>query len=80
MNVGSPKTIIAKSLDSKYNNDKKQEILTWRNMVDETYSLYNDNLVDKQDPFGQAENDQTAVPVYEDDRNNEYKKILIQHS
>ena len=49
-------------------------------MVDQACSLYDENLVDKQDPFGQAENDQTAEPVYEDDRNNKHRKILIQHS
>ena len=40
-------------------------------MVDEAYSFCNENLVDNQDSLGKIENDQTAEPVYENDRVNE---------
>ena len=37
------KTIIGKSLDSKFSNDAKQEILTWRNILLRQVKSYIDN-------------------------------------
>ena len=37
------KTIIAKPLDSKFSNEEKQEILTWRNTLLRQVKTYIDN-------------------------------------
>ena len=45
MNFGSPKTIIAKPLEYKFSNDKKQDILTWINALPrEVKSSIDNNL------------------------------------
>ena len=53
------KKIIAKPLDSKHSNDKKEEILTWRNTLLKQVKIYNDdnfnpvkvNAIDIKDNF-----------------------------
>ena len=37
------KTIVAKSLDSKFSNERKQEVLTWRNTLPRQVKSYTDN-------------------------------------
>ena len=40
-------------------------------IVDETYSRYNANMLDNQDPFGQIENNQTGDAVSSNYKKNE---------
>ena len=55
-------------------NDNKIKFEPYSDLVDETCSCYNANILDNQDPFGQVENDETGEAVYCYDQDDENVK------